>query len=116
MLGGTEYEVDKHGVTSGYWGVRTGEEFFVDAQKVSAFKRTFEIGTPDIDLVIKTQSAFRRAYDIEQNGLLVGTIKPRHAFSRKAVLTCEDHIPVLVQLTCFWFAALMWRRQARNSS
>ena len=113
-LGGREYEVIKQSPMGGYWGIRRGDDVFADAQKVSAMLRTFEIGTPDLDLVLRPKSAFSRIFFIEQNDIRIGTIRPRNWFSRKGRIECDPLVPELVQLFCLWITAMMWRRSRRN--
>ena len=115
ILGDEEYEVDKHTPGSGYWGVRQGDAFFADAQKRSAFTRVFEVGTTDMDLVLRPVRAGSRTFVLERDGVKVGTLAHEHFLSRKIRVSCSDEVPEVVQLFCLWLMSLMKRRAARNS-
>ncbi|MDB6174887.1 MAG: hypothetical protein JWL59_4198 [Chthoniobacteraceae bacterium] len=116
FIGGTEYSVRKHGLFSGHWSLERGGEIFVDAKKPSAMFRSFELRAGDIQLTLKAHSAFTRSYDIVTDGAVAGTIKPAHAFTRRAFIECNEPVPEIAQLFAFWLVVLTWRQAARNNN
>ncbi len=112
---GTTYEVRKHGPASGYWTLEDGEEILADARKLSVFRRKILIETSGLKLELLPRSSLRRAFDVLENGQVIGSIEPAHAFTRRAFLEFGPAVPVHIQLFCFWMVALLWRRARRNS-
>lgn len=113
---GSEYRVRKHGPLSGRWTLERDGKVCAEARKPSAFFRSFEVRSGAAEFTVKARSAFTRGYDLLARGTVVGTIRPAHAFTRRAVIECRSSVPELSQLFSFWLVVLTWRRAADNSS
>lgn len=115
-LPGAEFSVRKQGWLSGHWSLERAGKICADAKKPDALFRSFEVRAGAVRLTVRAQSAFTRSYDIIAADSVVGTIRPAHAFTRRAFIECSSSVPEPVQLFSFWLAVLTWRRAANNSS
>lgn len=111
-----KYDIRKHGAFSGRWTLEQGRDVAAEAHKPSAMFRSFEITSQAAHLTVRAESAFTRAFEIMAGQHVVGSIKPAHAFTRRATIQCSSDIPEHIQLFCFWLVGLTWRRTARNNS
>lgn len=110
------YEIRKHGVFSGRWTLEHAGAVVAEAHKPSAMFRSFEVSSQGLDFTVRAESAFGRAFEIIVGKQVVGSIRPTHAFTRRATIQCSDILPEHVQLFSFWLVGLTWRRRARNNS
>ena len=111
---GESFDVVKEGVWSGRWRLESRSGVLFTAQKTSALMRTFEISGHGGGAVLSAESTFKRAMRLEGDQANV-TIRPVHAFTRRAVITGEAQDFRLV-VFAFWLTALLWRRAASNNS
>lgn len=109
-------EVRKHGWTSGHWTLELNGQTLADGQKASPFTRTFEVVAGQQQLTVKAQSAFTRCFNILESDRVHGTIRPKHPFTRRAVIDCSSEVPEGVQLFCFWLVVITWRRAQKNNN
>ena len=112
---GTEYQVVKHGLFSGHWTLEGPEGVVVEAQKTSAFTRTFDLDTDSGPWTLQAQSVFTRAFELARSGTQFGTIVPMHMFTRRATIDCEEEVDELTQLFAFWLVVITWKRAAKNN-
>lgn len=110
QLGNDQYQIRKHGWTSGHWTLEANGECIADAHQRNPFFRTFEVVTAGKRLTVKAKSRASRCFEILESNSPLGTIRPMHPFTRRSVVDCSTSVPELIQLFCFWLAALMWRR------
>ncbi|HWB59436.1 MAG TPA: hypothetical protein VG733_08090 [Chthoniobacteraceae bacterium] len=113
--GADEYEVRKHGAFSGEWTMENGAGTYARAVKPNPFTRVFNIQEPGGAFQLKAVPLMR-SFDILHNGAEIGSIAPEHFLTRASTIDCGPQLSEPGQLFCFWLAALMWRRAARNSS
>jgi hypothetical protein len=116
VIGGADYEVRKHGRLSGHWSFERNGITHADARKPNAFVRRFEISAAHCAITLEAASPFTRRFVMIADGAEVGSIRPAHAFTRRAFIDCDSSVPELIQLFAFWLAVLTWRRSARNRS
>jgi hypothetical protein len=113
---GRPFEVRKHGVFSGQWTLDQDGEAVVSAQKSSAFTRTFAIQNAEETLVLCAESAVGRSFRLERSGEVLATIRPDHAFTRRATIAIRaSHGDFPTVCFAFWLVVLTWRRAASNS-
>ena len=110
---GTEYSVCKYGWLSGQWGLESGGQTHMRAQKLSPLLRKFEIQEGNHIFILRAMP-FTRCYDILQNDSIIGTISPAHFLTRRATIDCRGDLSELGQLFCFWIAVITWRRAAHK--
>lgn len=114
-LGDRIYTVRKHGWLSGRWSVECDEQTFAEAQKPNPLFRSFEVTAGEARLTVKAGNPFGRSYEMLADDALVGTIKPVHLLTRRAVVECKPEVPEIAMLFSFWLAVVTWRRQAKNN-
>lgn len=115
-LGRDQFAIRKHGAWSGHWTLERHGQTVVDARQPHVMFRSFELKAAEIQLTVKAQFALTRGYDILSSDRLIGTIRPAHAFTRRAFIECRSEVPEVVQLFAFWLAVITWRRAAINKS
>ena len=111
---GESFDVVKEGIWSGCWRLESNSGTEFTAQKASAFMRTFEITGREGGAVLSAESAFGRAMRLEGDQANV-TIRPVHAFTRRAGITGEAADFRMVAFA-FWLTVLTWRRAASNNA
>lgn len=114
IINGENHAVSKHGVFSGRWSLDSNRGIVCNAQKSSAFTRSFEISGPSGSAVLSARSAFGRTMVLQGSGVNC-EISPTHAFTRRAVIT-GHHDDFRLVAFAFWLTALVWRRAANNNS
>jgi hypothetical protein len=114
---GIMFEVRKHGVLSGHWTLEHDRKSVASAQKTSAFTRTFQVRNAQDVLVLCAESAFGRSFRVERSGDVIATIRPNHAFTRRATIeTLAQKWDFPTISFAFWLVVLTWRRAASSSS
>lgn len=114
LIDDAPFEVQKRGPGSGTWLLVGGDEIHSTARKTSAFRRRFLITSPMDRLQLEPISAFGRTFYLGTDaGDLVAMISPKNVFSRKAeiyVKASDVDFPTIV--FAFWLTVITWRRQA----
>ncbi|MCA9138698.1 MAG: hypothetical protein KDB00_18130 [Planctomycetales bacterium] len=115
-IDGTDFQVCKHGMLSGNWTLRHNGEEVAEAQKSSAFTRTFEIDSPGGPLRLEAESVFNRSFFLRSGDQIIATMRPDHPFTRRArieIVAQDWDFPTIC--FSFWLVAQMWRRAANNN-
>jgi hypothetical protein len=115
-LGGVSFVIAKDGPFSGHWTLCRGGETLAAASKPNPFVRSFLVTAGDLRLTVEAEVTFARGFVMIANGDVVGSIRPVHAFTRRAYIECCDALPEFIQLFAFWLAALTWRRAASQGA
>lgn len=116
FCGGREYVIRKHGVFSGHWTLECADAVVASGRKVSAMCRHFEVAGESLELTLRAESVMTRAFEIKSGYTLLGSIRPVHAFTRKATIQCAESVPECIQLFCFWLVALTWKRSSNAAA
>jgi hypothetical protein len=111
-----EYAIRKHGPFSGRWTVEDGSEVLIEATKPSSLFREFNIKSSSVEFSAKAQNPFGRSFDLISGDATIGTIYPRHMFTRRAEIVCDASVPEFEQLFAFWLVVLTWKRAAKRDS
>ena len=114
---GTSFEVCKHGVFSGHWTLEQAGKLVVEAQKSTAFTRTFELQDLHHALVLRAESPFGRSFRVERSNDVIAKVAPVHAFTRRATIetSAQDYDFTTISFS-FWLVVLTWRRAAQSNS
>jgi hypothetical protein len=131
-LGGPAYEVVKHGPMSGRWTLEGGGRVVAEARKPSAMYRTMVVSCGEAALTVRAASPFTRVFevlvgesdvddaaarDVERAAdRVVGSVRPVHPFTRRAIMECDAAVPQLAQMFVFWLVAMSWRRTAKRNN
>lgn len=108
-LGPECHAARKHGWCSGKWTLEHGGKVEVEARQPRLLLRHYELRGEGGEYSLQAKTAFRGRYDLTSGGVLVGSIWPAHAFTKRAFIQCDPAVPELTQLFAFWLAALTWR-------
>lgn len=111
-----DYDIRKHGLLSGRWTLNQKSNVVAEAHKPSALHRSFEITGSSTPVTLQAESPMTRTFAFIVDGQVIGSIRPTHAFTRRATIECEDVVPETIQLFAFWLAVITWRRSANGSS
>jgi hypothetical protein len=111
----SSYYSVQHAWLSGEWSLESGGRVIAVAIKPNPLSRLFEVSCGSQDLILRAESPFTRAFVVEQDDRLLGTIQPTHPLTRRASINCSSSIEIPVQVFLFWLAVLMWKRAANNS-
>lgn len=111
---GRDYRFGREGLWGGDFYVMCGEEPLAVATKESSLFRRFVVTVGTRRLVLEAASPFTRRFLIREGTREVGSIAPRHPFTRVSTLRFPDDLEVPVRVFLFWLAALMWRRAASS--
>lgn len=114
-LGGANYTVRKNGWLNRNWSLELNGKTCGEACMPSVFHRSFEIRASTKLFVLRAQSVFTRCYDIRAGDSTVGTIRPTHPFTNRAVIDCLAVVPEQIQLFSFWLVVVTWRRSTQAS-
>lgn len=115
VVSGVEFRIRKHGWLSGTWSLEQDGLTLATATKPSALIRAFDVEADDRRFELRAR-LMTRTFDIFEGSDQPGLIRPAGFFTRRALVECREDVPFLVRLFCFWLAALMWRRAAKNSN
>jgi len=115
-LGSHEFEIHKHGPLSGRWTLSHHGTSVASAHKPSAFFRSFHITGRSGEFTLQPSSSLTRCFGICSGDRTIGSIRPAHAFTRRATIDCPPEVPELIQIFAFWLAVVTWRRAANNNS
>ena len=115
-LGNVAFTIRKQGAFSGRWTLNDGSLQVGDAAKPNPFFRSVEIVVHQARFSLSAQSPWSRCFAISVGRRLIGEIRPVHLFTRRAIIDCSPELPELGQLFAFWLVAMLWRRDANNST
>ena len=85
------------------------------AVKTSVFSSSFDVTYEERAYHLKKKSIFSRAFELWQDGSVVGTITPRGMFTRKADADLPNDLPLAVRVFMLWLVILIWKRAASSS-
>lgn len=110
---GARFEVEKQGIWSGEWHIKSEGAVLYQAVKANPFTRHFEITGPEGTTILK-------APGLGRSMILSGpethlTLSPNHPFTRKATIKGSGHDFTGVSFA-FWLTILTWKRSSQRAS
>ena len=109
------FRLGREGFCSGDFFLARGDQVKVRAQKTSPLTRTFRLDIHDQEMVLSANSPFGRTFQLTRQGIVQGSIRPNHPFTRKCRIDLPDDLDTPTQVFIFWLVVLMWRRTSRSS-
>ena len=97
----------------GIWSLMSDATKVAEAKTIGSVISTIEFSTPDGVLTAKA-TPFSRLYEFSKSDKMVGTITPAHLLTRKSIIDFKEPVPELIQIFCFWMAALKWYHAAQD--
>lgn len=111
-IGGEPFELSREGLVSGVFALsRVGIEV-VRASKPSAWRERLEVTHEGATYELAKASWWGNAYDVRADGRAIGSIRPRHPFTRRSAVTMPEEFPLAVTVFIAALVVLMWNRQA----
>ena len=110
VIHGFRYSISREGIFGPFLLQAQGETL-ARATKTSAWLRAFVIDYQGEEYTLKAPSAWQRAFVLMHGDQVVGTVCPKSAWSRAALVDMPD-LPLPLTLFLTWLVLLLWRRQA----
>jgi len=116
LMDGRAYQVRKLGVFSGHFVLRADGQTIAEAQKDSAFRRSFTVSWGGETMTLSAAHALTRRFVLERDAVNAGEVVPDSIISRKLTATFPDDLTRPVRLFLLFLVIVLWRRQQANSS
>ena len=110
---GELYDVWREGVMHGRFILSYGGREAASAEKPSAFQRRFLIQSGTRRFTLKAESVFGRAFLLMEDDRFIGSVRPRHLFSRRAYVDFPEDIDLSVRV--FLFALVLTSFKAKTA-
>ena len=110
VVAGRTFNIIRDGFVSGGFRLESGGTIVATANRVSVFRRGFDVTFSGRTLRLRPRSAWGRALVLHEGEREVGDIRPRTMWSRRATAALPDTLPVQVRLFVLWLAMLIWKR------
>jgi hypothetical protein len=106
---GVVYRIYREG-TAGAFILEANGEVIARASKSSNWMRSFDIDYQGIRYMLKSKSVAWREFVLRIGLDVIGTIRPKSAWSRKAVVDLPDFsLPIAIFIT--WLVIIMWQQE-----
>ena len=114
IIGGATYRVYREAPFSRAFVVEGAGDVLARAEKPSVFRLEFVIRHAGLEYTLRRRSIFRRAFVLLDGSREVGSIAPKNAFTRKAVVDLPPTLPVPLRMFIVWLTVISWRRAAAS--
>ena len=111
LVEGHTNELSREGLMSGSFTMESNGDLFAEANKISAWKNTFNVRFSDDEFVLKKRSSLRSEMNLYHNNMRVGSIRREGLLSRTALIDLPDPLPLAAKLFIFWLTLIIWRRE-----
>lgn len=106
-----EYQVYRENWMSGSYRLEKDGQYLATAQKPNPFHRTFHIQVDRDEYVLEAAHIFSRAFVLKNPSGIIGSIQPKHCFTRQADINLPDYFPLSIQTFFLFLTVILWRRQ-----
>lgn len=113
---GKDYKIYRENLFSGAFVLEGDGRELARAEKPSALFRSFEVSCDGKSYTLEALSALKRAFSLRESGRTTGSIRPEHAFTRKAVIELPDEIELPVRIFMVWLTLLLWKREEESAT
>jgi len=111
----TPYQLGREGFRSGDFFMASENRVIARGRKTSAFLRKFRLNIQDRELILSAKAPFLRTFQLTEQAMIMGTIRPNHALTRKCMIDLPDELDTARRVFIFWLVVLMWRRTSRSN-
>ncbi len=94
---------------------KTGSNWPVPKKPSSLF-RSFTVTNNGKEYGLRAASPVERMFILSENGRELGTVRPEHAFTRKAVIDLPAEIDLPVRIFMVWLVLVLWKRDEESAS
>lgn len=112
---GQRYAVYREGLMSGRFVLSSQAGVLAEAEKPSAFFRSFDVAYRGRHYRLGALSMLTRGFGLTADSTLVGTIQPVSIFGRTTTIDLPDEVVLPVQVFMFWLVLILWKR-SKNAS
>jgi hypothetical protein len=114
-VGGRRFEVGRTGLMSVEFYLKENATVLARARKPSALMRSFQVRVNGSEYRFEAASIFSRTFVLLQDTRKVGSIRPAGIFTRKALVSLPESLPLEVRVFMAWLVIVMWKRQQNSS-
>ena len=111
-LDGSNYRVFREGLLSGAFIIEKEGQVLARAEKPSALIRSFKVEYNNKCYTLEAESAMRRKFVLRGGGQTIGSVRPEHAFTRRAIIDLPMDITLPVRVFMTWLTIILWKREA----
>jgi hypothetical protein len=112
LLDGQSYKVHREHWFGGAFMLEQDGQVLARAIKPSAWKRALQIEHGEHRYILKPVSSFGRSFELVDGERVIGSIRPQHAFTRKANIDFPESIPLPVRTFMVWLTIILWKRES----
>ena len=113
---GVSYKVYREGLMSGAFILEAAGSVVVRAEKPDAIFRRFLVEHKGRQFILRAKSAFGREFTLCDGQSEIGSIAPEGFFTRRAVASLPEELPLPVRVFILWLVIILWKRQSDGSS
>ncbi len=115
-LDGREYRIYREHLFGGAFVLEEDGKEVARAEKPSALFRSFVVRHNGKEYVLQAASPVVRTFVLSKNNHPIGTIKPEHALTRKALIDLPTDMALPVRIFVAWLVFVLWKRDKESSS
>ncbi|OPY04941.1 MAG: hypothetical protein A4E61_00504 [Syntrophorhabdus sp. PtaB.Bin184] len=115
-LGGRIYRLFREGFFGGAFILEENGVELARAEKPSSLFRSFTVTNNGKEYGLRAASPVERMFILSENGRELGTVRPEHAFTRKAVIDLPAEIDLPVRIFMVWLVLVLWKRDEESAS
>jgi hypothetical protein len=114
-LDGSNYRVFREGLLSGAFILEKEGRVLARAIKPSALIRSFKVDYNNRSYTLEAETALLRKFLLRGNGQTIGSVRPEHAFTRRAIIDLPADIALPVRIFMVWLTLVLWKREADSA-
>ena len=74
--------------------------------------RSFQVEYNDKSFTLEAESPLRRKFVLREGGQTIGSVRPEHAFTKRAIIDLPADIALPVRIFMVWLTLILWKREA----
>jgi hypothetical protein len=115
-LDGATYRVYRDGLLGGAFVLEEEGRVLARAEKTSALTRAFDVEYNRRSYRLRAESALRRRFVLYRDDREIGSVRPEHAFTYRAIIDLPGEIALPAKIFMTWLAIILWKRDAEASA
>jgi hypothetical protein len=109
-LNGRTHRIYRERLLRGAFVLEEDGKELARAEKPSALLRSFVVRHNSREFLLQAASPVVRTFVLSENGRPIGTIKPEHALTRKALIDLPTGMALPVRIFVAWLVFVLWKR------